>query len=74
MMALELLGVGIAPGHHRRMLGDAQIGLPQQNAMLFGQPHEPFNRRMQQLGVGRERDVLGLHGGIHRHPFEIAGS
>ena len=32
-MALELLGVGIAPRHHRRVLGDAQIGLPQPHAM-----------------------------------------
>jgi transposase len=28
MMTLELLGVGIAGSHHRRPLGDAQIGLP----------------------------------------------
>ena len=29
MMALELLGVGIAPRHHGGLLGDAQIILPQ---------------------------------------------
>ncbi len=28
MVALELLGVGIAGSHHGRTLGDAQIGLP----------------------------------------------
>lgn len=28
-MALELFGVGIASCHHRRLLGDAQIRLPQ---------------------------------------------
>ncbi len=25
--ALELLGMGVAPGHHRRSLGDAPVGL-----------------------------------------------
>ena len=25
--ALELLGVGVAPGHHRRPLGNAGVGL-----------------------------------------------
>src|SRR5271169_3394783 len=35
MMALELLGVGIAPRHHRRVLGNAQIGLPQPHPTLM---------------------------------------
>jgi hypothetical protein len=26
---------------------------------------------MQQLGVGREADRLGLHGGVHRHPRQV---
>ena len=26
---------------------------------------------MQQLGVGREADVLGLHRGVDRDPFEV---
>jgi hypothetical protein len=29
MVALELLGMGIARSHHRRALGDAQIRLPE---------------------------------------------
>ena len=28
MVAVELLGVGITPRHHRRPLGDADVGLP----------------------------------------------
>src|ERR1700747_1885921 len=27
---------------------------------------------MGQLGIGREGDRLGLDGGVHRHPLEIA--
>ena len=27
-VSVELLGAGIAPGHHRVLLGDAQVGLP----------------------------------------------
>ena len=70
-MALELLGVGIASRHHRRLLGDAQIRLPQLNATRASQAIEPPDRRMDELGVGREGDGLGLHGGVHRHPLEI---
>ena len=70
-MAVELLGVGIAPRHHRGLLGDAQIGLPQPHPMLPGQAVEPLDRRVQQLGVGREGDVLGLHSGVDRHPRQI---
>src|SRR6201987_5639789 len=44
-VALELLGMGIASRHHRRM-------------------HE--------LGVGRKGDGLGLNGGVHHHPLQIA--
>ena len=73
MVAFELLGVGIAPRHHRGALGDALIGLPQLHPVLFGQSDDPIDRRMQQLGVGREGDVLGLDGGIHRNPFEVSG-
>ena len=35
-VAVELLGMGIAPRHHRRALGDAQIGLPQPHPVLAG--------------------------------------
>ena len=63
-VAVELFGVGIAPRHHRRALGDTNIRLPQPHPVLLGDTVEPIDRRMQQLGVGREGDVLGLHGGV----------
>jgi len=74
MVALELLGVRITPRHHRGMLGDAQIGLPQPYSAFIGQTVEPLDRRMQQFGVGREGDGLRLHGGIHRDPLEVTGA
>ena len=74
MMTLELLGMGIAARHHGRALGDAQIRLPQPHPAFVGQPVEPLDRRMQQLGVRREGDRLGLHGGVHRDPLEVAGA
>ena len=73
-MAVELFGVGIAPRHHRRVLGDAQVGLPQPHAMLPGQAVDALNRRMQQLGIGREGDVLGLHGSIDRDSRQVLRS
>ena len=74
LMPVELLGVGVAPRHHRRALGDADIGLPQPHAVPAGQPVEPLDRRVQQLGVGREGDVLGLHRGVDRDPRQVAGA
>ena len=74
MVAVELLGVGIAPRHHRRLLGEAQIGLPQPHAVVAGQAIEPLDRRVQQPGVGREGDVLGLHGGVDRDPRQVPGA
>ena len=73
MMALELFGVGIAPGHHGGALGDTQIGLPQPHAVRVGQAIEPLDCRVQQLGVGRERDGLGLHRGVHRDAGQVLG-
>ena len=29
---------------------------------------------MQQLGIGREGDGLGLYGGVHRDALEVAGA
>jgi len=72
VVALELLGMGIARSHHGRTLGDAQIRLPQPHPAFAGQPVEPLDRRMQQLGIGREGDGLGLYGGVHRDPLEVA--
>ena len=31
-----------------------------------------MDRRLQQLGVGREGDVLRLHRGVHRDPRQVA--
>ena len=73
MVAVELLGVGIASRHHRRLPGDADVGLPQLHAVTAGQAIEPFDRRMQQLGVGREGDGLPLHRGVDRDPLEVPG-
>src|SRR5215475_15041958 len=41
--------------------------------MPAGQAIEPLDRRMQQLGVGREGDGLGLHRGVDRDPLEVVG-
>lgn len=68
-MVLELL----AARHHRRAPGDAQIRLPQPHAVGAGQAIEPLDRRMGELGVGREGDGLGRNGSVHRHPFEALG-
>ena len=72
-MAVELLGVGVAPRHHRRMLGDAQVGLRQLNTVLPGHAVEALDRRMQQLGIGRESDVLGLDRGVDRDLGQVLG-
>ena len=73
-MTLELLGVGVAPRHHRRPLGDARIGLAPSNAVFAGEPPEPPDRRVQELGIGRERDRLRLHGRVHRDAPEVVGA
>ena len=70
--ALELFGMGVAPGHHRRPLGHADIGLAQRHAMGLGQLAELPDRGFQELGVGREGDVLGLHRGVDADPGQIA--
>jgi hypothetical protein len=54
-------------------LGDAQIGLPQPHSVLVGHPVQSLDRCVQQLGIGRERDGLGLHRGVDRDPLEVPG-
>src|SRR5215831_9414106 len=71
-ISIELLGVGVAPRHERGPLGDAQVGLPQRHAVLAGQAIQSPDRRMHQLGVGREGDVLGLNGRVDSDPSEIS--
>ena len=70
-VAIELLGVGVAPRHHRRAFGDAQVGLPQPYPVLAGEAVRAPDGGVQQFGVGREADGLWLHGGIDRHPRQI---
>ena len=72
-VALELLGMSVASRHHRRALGDAYVGLAQRHTVLLREAVEAFDRRMQQLGVGWEGDVLGLHRGVDRDPLKVAG-
>ena len=71
-MALELFGVGITSGHHRSTLDNPPIGPPQPYTVFAKLPVEAFHRCMQQLGVGREGDGLGLHRGMHCDALEIA--
>ena len=59
MVTVELLGVGIASRHHRRLLGDAQIGLPQSHRMRTGQAIEPLDRCMQELASVGKAMFLG---------------
>jgi hypothetical protein len=70
-VAVELFGVGVAPRHHRRAFGDAEVGLPQPHPVLVGQAVEAPDRGVQQLGVGREGDVLRLHRGVDRDPLKV---
>jgi len=69
--ALELLGVGVALVGHQRPLAHARIGLAQAHPVLLGEPHQPLARPMHQLGVGRKRHRLRLHGGVDDHLGEV---
>ena len=71
-MTVELLGVSIAPGHHRRVPGDPDVGLPKPHAVLVGQAVVgPLMAACSELGIGREADVFGLHRGVDRDPLEV---
>ena len=50
LVAFELLGVGVAPGHHRRVLGHPNVGLAQLYPVLPGQRAQLVDRREQELG------------------------
>ena len=69
--AAELAGMGVALVLDERELADPRIGLAQLDAELFGQPHQLLARPVHQLGVGREGDVLRLHGGVDDGAGEI---
>ena len=49
VLAFELFCMGIPSRHHRRMLGDADIGLPQIDTMVLGQFAELFDGLEQEL-------------------------
>jgi hypothetical protein len=71
--ALELLGVGVALVGHQRPLAHSGVGLAQRHAVFFGEPRQTLARPMHQLGVGRERHRLGLHGRVDDHLREVRG-
>ncbi len=41
-------------------------------ATLLGQYAELLDRNLQEFGIGRKDDVLGLHRGVHCDPGRIA--
>lgn len=41
-MTVELLGIGMAPRHHRRMPGDPDVGLPQPDPVPVGSRLRPL--------------------------------
>ena len=58
-LKFELLGMGVASRHHCRGPGNAKIGLPQPAPELPRQAVELLDRRVQQLGIGREVMAFG---------------
>lgn len=48
------------PADTRQVIADPHIALAQVEAALPCQPHGPFARPMDELGIGREHHVLGL--------------
>jgi hypothetical protein len=73
LVAVELLGVGVAACHHRGLLGDALVGLAQLHPVFARQAVQSLDRGVQQLGIGREADGLGLHRGIDGDSLEVLG-
>ena len=71
LMPLELLGMSVAPRHHCRGPGNANIGLTQPDPVPPRQAVEPLDRRMKQLGIGRKGDGLRLHRGVDVDALEV---
>jgi hypothetical protein len=69
--ALELMGVGLTLMLDQGMLADPRVRLAQCDAPCLRHPHQPFARPLHQPGIGREQDILGLHGRIDDDPREI---
>ena len=63
--------MGVALVLDERELADPRIGLAQLDAELFGQRHQLLARPVDELGVGREGDVLRLHRGVDDGAGEI---
>jgi hypothetical protein len=51
---------------------DAHLRYVLLSAVPAGQAVQSLDCRVQQLGIGRERDGLGLHRGVDRDPLEVA--
>ena len=62
--ALGLLGVRIALMRDERVLADPFVRLPQNDAVLLGEAHQPLARTMHEPGVRRKGDGLLPHGGV----------
>ena len=71
--ALELMRMGIAPGHDRRPLGEPEIALAQRDAVSLGEGDQLLDRPVGQPRVGRVRNRLRLDGRVDRDPFKILG-
>jgi hypothetical protein len=69
--AVKLAGMGITLMHDQRDLGDADIGLAQLHVEPLGELDEFLAGPVHQLGIGREGDVLRLHGGVDDNAIEI---
>src|ERR1700719_1246751 len=69
--ALELVGMRIAPHHNGRAFGHAQITLAQLDALAFGHLDELLDRPVGEPRIGRMRNRLLLHGGVHHHALQI---
>ncbi len=70
---LELFGMGIALLLDEGVFGDPRISLAQREAVLLGEPHQPFAGPVHQLRIGRESDRLRLHGRIHDDLGKVGG-
>jgi hypothetical protein len=67
------VGVGVASDHNGGSFGDAPIALAQLDPFAFGQIDQFLDCAMREPRVGRMRDRLLLHGGVHHHPLQILG-
>src|ERR1700722_10522433 len=71
--AFELMRMRVAANHDGGALGHAPIALAQFDAIAFGQIDQLLDGAVGEPGIGRMRDRLLLHGGVHHDPFEILG-